>query len=232
MGPLLRFGTPAALQTLQDVGAFAFLVVLLGRLPEADLAASNIAFSINNVAFMPLLGMGMATTIVVGQYQGARNPETAAKAGLTAMKMSWAYMGVVALSFLLLPGPYFSLFTGDSAGMVTMADVMEKGRWLLVMMALWGMLDAINLVVGGALRGAGDTRFVLICTTLATWLVWIPGEAILLLWLDAGLIAAWLWMTVFIFVLAVGFWVRFRRGRWKTIEMIRHEPPVGEAASG
>jgi multidrug resistance protein, MATE family len=59
---------------LQDVGAFTFFVVLLGRLPEADMAASNIAFSINNVAFMPLLGMGMAATIVVGQYQGARDP--------------------------------------------------------------------------------------------------------------------------------------------------------------
>ena len=229
MAPLLRFGIPSALQTLQDVGSFAFFVVLLGRLPEADMAASNIAFSINNVAFMPLLGMGMATTIVVGQYQGARDSATAERAGLTAMKMAWAYMGVVALTFLLFPGPYFSLFTGDSAGMVPMAEVLGKGRWLLVMMALWGMLDAINLVVAGALKGAGDTRFVLLCTSLATWLVWMPGEVALLLWLDAGLIPAWLWMTVFIFLIAGGFWLRFKRGRWKTIEMIRHEPSLPAA---
>ena len=226
MAPLLRFGIPSALQTLQDVGSFAFFVVLLGRLPEADMAASNIAFSINNVAFMPLLGMGMATTIVVGQYQGARDPATAERAGLTAMKMAWIYMGVVALTFLLFPGPYFSLFTGEGAGMVSMGEVLGKGRWLLVMMALWGMLDAINLVIAGALKGAGDTRFVLLCTSLATWLVWMPGEVALLLWLDAGLIPAWLWMTVFIFVIAGGFWLRFRRGRWKTIEMIHPEPPA------
>ena len=230
MGPLLRFGTPAALQTLQDVGAFAFFVILLGRLPESDMAASNIAFSINNLAFMPLLGMGMAATIVVGQYQGARDSATAERAGRTAMKIAWIYMGAIALTFLLFPGPYFSLFTGEAAGRVAMADVLDKGRWLLVMMAVWGMLDAINLVVGGALRGAGDTRFVLVCTTLATWLVWMPGEALLLLWLDAGLLAAWAWMTVFIFVLAGVFWVRFRQGRWKSIEMIRREPPVSEPA--
>ena len=226
MGPLLRFGVPAALQTLQDVGAFTFFVILLGRLPAADMAASNIAFSINNVAFMPLLGMGMATTIVVGQYQGARDSATAERAGWTALKMAWIYMGVIALTFLLFPQPYFSLFTGAGPDMVRLEDVIGIGRWLLVMMAVWGMLDAINLVLAGALKGAGDTRFVLLATSLATWLVWMPGEAALVLWLGQGLIPAWLWMTVFIFLIAGGFWLRFKRGRWKTIEMIRPEAPV------
>ena len=221
MAPLLRYGVPASISSLQDVGAFTLFVVLLGRLPAADMAASNIAFSINNVAFMPLLGMGMAATILVGQYQGARDSATAARAGWTALKMSWAYMGAVALTFLLFPRPYFALFTGDAPGMVALDEVLGKGRWLLGMMALWGMLDAINLVLGGALKGAGDTRFVLAYSALATWLVWIPGELFLLLRLDAGLMVAWLWMTVFVFLLAIGFWVRFRRGKWKAIEMIQ-----------
>ena len=47
-----------------------------------------------------------------------------------------------------------------------------------------------------------------------------------LLWLDAGLIAAWIWMTVFIFLLSGLFWRRFRQGKWKNIEMIRTEPPA------
>jgi len=173
------------------------------------------------VAFMPLMGMGMAATILVGQYQGARDSVTAAKAGYTAMKLAWAYMGGVALTFLLLPGVYFLLFAGEGEGMLPLATLLEKGRWLLVMMAFWGMLDAINLVIGGALRGAGDTRFVLAYTLAVTWLVWIPGELVLLLRLEAGLMAAWMWMTVYVFLLAGGFWLRFGRGRWKTIEMIR-----------
>ena len=227
MRPLLRFGAPAALNSVLDVGAFAFFVVLLGRLPAADMAASNIAFNINNIAFMPLMGMGMAATILVGQYRGARNPATAARAGFTALKMAWAYMGLVALSFLLFPRPYFHLFTGTGEGQVAMADVLGTGRWLLVMMALWGMLDAINLVFSGALKGAGDTRFVLLCALATTWLVWIPGEVAILLWFDAGLLPAWAWMTAFTFMLAGGFWLRFRRGRWKSIQMIRPASPAG-----
>ncbi len=233
MAPLLRYGVPSSVNSLQDVGAFTFFVVLLGRLPAADMAASNIAFSINNVAFMPLMGMGMAATILVGQYQGARKPATAERAGITALKIGWVYMGAVALSFLLFPRPYFALFTGDAPGMVALGEVLGKGRWLLAMMALWGLLDAINLILGGALKGAGDTRFVLVYSALATWLVWMPGELVLLLWLDAGLMVAWVWMTLFVFLLAAGFWLRFRRGKWKTIEMIPQVPvvvPVGEAA--
>ena len=107
-------------------------------------------------------------------------------------------------------------------------EVLKQGRFLMVLLSLWGALDAINLVLGGALKGAGDTRFVLICTSLATWLIWIPGEAALILWFDAGLVAAWLWMTVFVLLLSIGFWFRFRSGRWKTIEMIQPEPPAVE----
>ena len=228
--PLLRYGIPASLNSLQDLGSFALFVVLLGRLPEADLAASNIAFSINNVAFMPLLGMGMAATILVGQYQGARKPATAERAGITALKIGWAYMGFIALTFVLIPQPYFALFTGEAPGMVTLGEVLDKGRWLLAMMAIWGLLDAINLIVGGALKGAGDTRFVLIYSALTTWLIWMPGELVLLLWLDAGLMAAWLWMTLFVFLLAGGFWLRFKRGKWKAIEMIPQAPVPGIAA--
>ncbi|MDD2239034.1 MAG: MATE family efflux transporter [Kiritimatiellae bacterium] len=226
MKPLLRFGTPAAVNAIQDIGAFAFFVVLLGRLSAVDMAASNIALSINTIAFMPLMGMGMAATIVVGQYQGARESATAARAGMTAMKMAWAYMGVVGASFLLMPRLYFALFTGDGEGMVAMAEVIVKGRWLLVLMALWGLVDAINLVVGGALRGAGDTRFTLLYTMAVTWLVWIPGELVLLLRFDAGLMAAWLWMTTYVCLLAGGLWWRFRKGRWMSIEMIRRKLPL------
>ena len=229
--PLLRYGIPASLNSLQDLGSFALFVVLLGRLPEADLAASNIAFSINNVAFMPLMGMGMAATILVGQYQGARDSATAERAGFTALKLSCAYMGAVALSFLLFPRAYFSLFTGDAPGMVPLDAVLGKGRWLLTMLALWGLLDAVNLVIGGALKGAGDTRFVLVYSVLTSWLVWMPGELLLLLWLDSGLLAAWLWLALYVLLLATGFWLRFRRGKWKAIDMIAGRAPVAPPAA-
>ncbi|MDR0994025.1 MAG: MATE family efflux transporter [Verrucomicrobiota bacterium] len=232
MGPLLRYGIPNAIHAVQDIGAFALFVVLLGRLPDADVAASTIAFSINNIAFMPLLGMGMASTILVGQYQGARNSAIAQKVGYSALKVGWGFMAVLALSFLLFPRMYLSLFTGDAEGLVSLDEVIDKGRWLLVMMGVWGMVDVINIVIAGALKGAGDTRFTLLYALVMVWLIWMPGEFLLVLYFNVGLIPAWVYMTLFTFLFAVGYGLRWRWGCWKRIEMIQsgqRAEPVPEA---
>ncbi|NTV80183.1 MAG: MATE family efflux transporter, partial [Candidatus Aminicenantes bacterium] len=80
MRRIVRFGAPSGLQLLMDIGSFTLFIILTGRLGELALASSNIAFSINNLAFAPLLGFGMAAATVVGQHQGGRRPEAAERA--------------------------------------------------------------------------------------------------------------------------------------------------------
>lgn len=218
---LLRFGLPGAFHSVLDIGSFAAFQLLTARLPAIDFEAGSIAFSINDVAFMPLLGMSIAAQILVGQYQGAQKPEVAARAIRSALHLSWLYMSVVALSFLLVPRFYFALFVPPGADLAQMADVFSKGRWLLALLGLWGMLDVINIVMNGALKGAGDTRFVLIYSLIFNWFLWIPGTCLLLYFLnERALFPVWGWMMVFICTFAFGFWIRFRHGRWKAIRMI------------
>ena len=84
------------------------------------------------------------------------------------------------------------------------------------------MADTVNIVMNGALKGAGDTRFVLVYSVLLNWGAWIPGTAALL-WLlpgDHALKPVWLWMMLYVLIFASGFWLRFRRGKWKRIKMI------------
>jgi MATE family multidrug resistance protein len=100
---LLRFGTPAAAHFILDVGGFTFFVLLLGRLGGVELAASNIAFSINHLSFMPLVGLGIAVSTVVGQYQGRGDSATATRAGWTGMKMGWIYAIGVGILFVIFP---------------------------------------------------------------------------------------------------------------------------------
>lgn len=228
--PLFRFGLPHSLNSVLDVGAFALFVVLLGSqsVSAADTAANTIGFSINNIAFMPLLGMGMAATILVGQYQGARDSATAQRAGLSALKVGWAFMAVLGLTFILFPTIYLSLFTGEGEGQVRLDEIFRSGRILLLMMAAWGLVDTINIVISGALKGAGDTRFTLLYGTLMTWGLWMPGEWVIIKWLGWGLIPAWLFMTTFTFLFALGYWLRWTGGRWKKIKMIDTTPRILE----
>lgn len=221
---IVRFGLPSAVHSTLDIASFALFTILLARLPPADVVASNIAFSVNNLAFMPLLGLGMAATIVVGQYQGARRSADAARATYSTLYMAWAYTGFLCVTFFAFPEFYFKLFTGSAPGKMPMEQVIQTGRILLIMMGCWGLFDATNLVIGGTLKGAGDTRFVLWFSLISNWVFWLLPEIIWLVYLDGGLIPAWLWMTLYTVFLAGGFWWRFKRGRWRAIEMVESTP--------
>ena len=235
-GPLIRrmirFGLPAAVHLVLDVGAFTLFVLLTGRLDPVAAAASNIALSINNVAFMPLIGISIAASIVVGQYQGRSDSATAERAGWTALKLGWMYMGLIAATFLIFPGSYFRLFAMRAGGGLPMAEILPVGRVLLLMLAGWGLLDAINLILSGALKGAGDTRFVMIYSVAMAWGLWMPGELALLFLFRRGIVAAWLWMSVFIMLVAMGFVWRYRSGRWKNIELLERQTPIEPRGPG
>ena len=71
----------------------------------------------------------------------------------------------------------------------------------------------------GALKGVGDTKFVMIFISLLSWLLWLPGE-MLIFHFNGGILAAWLWMGVFVAVAAFGFAQRWHRGKWRRIHVI------------
>lgn len=217
---IVRFGTPSGMQLLMDVGAFAVFIMLTGRLGDLSLAASNIAFSINNLAFAPLLGFGMATSTVVSQHQGARCAEAAERAGYTGLKMGLLYMCVIGATFVLFPKGYFELFRPKNAAF-TADELLSMGRTMLYLMTAWGLLDTVNIVFSGALKGAGDTRFVMLYMVLSSWILLVP-VTLVLLHLGYGIIGLWAWLTVYVYLLALGFWWRWRQGRWKSIRVIEH----------
>ena len=227
---IVRFGTPSGLQLLMDVGSFTVFIMLTGRLGDLALTASNIAFSVNNLAFAPLLGFGMAASTVVGQHQGARNPEAAMRAGYTGLKMGLVYMCVIGATFVLFPKGYFELFRPKNASF-TADQLLEIGRTMLLLMTAWGLLDTVSIILSGALKGAGDTRFVMVYMIVGSWLALVPGS-LLLLHLGYGIIGLWVWLALYICLLAVGFWRRWAKVAWQTIRLIEHRegldyiPPV------
>ncbi len=229
---LIRFGLPSGIQLFLDVSSFSVFVLFTGRMGELALAVSNMAFSINMVAFMPLIGISIAASTLVGQYQGRRDAATAEKAGWTCFKIGVLYMTFVAITYLALPRFYFGLFMNRAEGGLTMDDVMPLGRYLLAMMAAWGILDAANLIVSGALKGAGDSRFVMLYSSIGAWCVLVPVQWAMVRWFNAGILASWAWLTIYIMLLSSGFLLRFRSGAWKSIEVIEQKAPIVPRAPG
>ena len=226
-GPLLRrmfrYGTPSGLQLFLDIGSISFFIMLTGRMGDLSLAASNIAFSINHLAFAPLLGISFAASSVVGKYQGARNTPAAVKAGNTAVRMGLIYMALIGATFLLFPRGYFKLFNPKDAAF-TPDQLLDIGRQMLIMITVWGFFDSISVILMGALKGAGDTHFIMRYMGVGSWLFFAPG-AYILVKLGYGIIGLWAWFAFYVCVFAIGIWWRWRRGRWKTIRLIHHDAP-------
>lgn len=229
---LIRFGLPSGFNLLIEVSAFSLFILIAGRLGELALVLSNMALSINSLAFLPLIGLGIAAGTLVGQYQGRGDHETAALAARRAVHVGVFYVSLVGLSYVLFPRVYFAAFTLRAESGFAVDELMVTGRWLLVIMALWGLFDAVNVILAGALKGAGDTRFVLIYSTIVSWGVWVPGIMTIVLYLNGGLLGTWSWALLFVILLAVGYEIRFRGGQWKAIEVIESPPPPPAGRTG
>jgi MATE family multidrug resistance protein len=219
---LLRFGGPAGIQVFLDVLVFHLFTQLVGRLGEAALGATTLTVRLNMVAFLPMMGLGQAVSILVGQRLGADQPEVAEKSTYTGLRWVFGYMCVVAVVYLTLPHALVSLFESDRdpeqfAALAAMVPT------LLICVAVYSLADAVNVTFAFALRGAGDTRFVTLLTFTLAWPILVVPTFVVVQ-MGASLYWAWLCVTAYILAMGVCFYFRFRTGRWKTMRVIEATP--------
>jgi MATE family multidrug resistance protein len=217
---LMRFGFPNGLQWMLDALAFTVFVFLVGRLGDVELAATNIAFAINMVAVLPMLGMGQAVSILVGQRLGQDRPEVAERSTWNGFGLAWLYMGAVAVLYALTPGPFLYFFQSGDAKWDQVALLVPV---LLKFVAVYSLFDSMNLVFSFALRGAGDTRFVTVVALALAWpLMVVPTWTA---WnFHWGLYWAWAFASMYVIALGLTFLLRFRAGKWKSMRVIEQAP--------
>lgn len=216
---LIRFGVPSGVQLLLDIGAFALFVLLTARLEAAALTASNVALSINNLAFSPLMGFGTAASIKSGQHKGAGDMDHAMRSGWAALRLGWMYMAFIGTVFVVFPETLLALFLPPEQTGLDPAAFLRTGRHLMYLMTAWGVFDTATIILIGALKGVGDTRFVMAYLTLMAWLIWIPGELAIFHW-GGSIVQAWIWLAVYVCLLSFGCALRWHRGKWKDIRVI------------
>ncbi|HEX8203040.1 MAG TPA: MATE family efflux transporter, partial [Isosphaeraceae bacterium] len=224
---LLRYGGPAGMQAFLDVLVFHVFVQLVGRLGEAQAGATTVTIRLNMVAFLPMMGLGQAVSILVGQRLGADRPDLAERSAYTGLRWVFGTMSVVAAAYLLIPGVLVRLFAGDRdpEGFAAVAALVPG---LLACAAVYTLADAVNVTFSFALRGAGDTRFVSLLTFALAWPIMVIPTFVLV---RAGGRLTWAWgfATAYIVAMAACFALRFRSGRWKTMRVI--EAPSAPAAA-
>jgi MATE family multidrug resistance protein len=219
---LMRYGGPAGLQVFLDVLVFLLFTLAIGRLGEAALGATTLTVRLNMVAFLPMMGLGQAVSILVGQRLGADRPDLAERTTYIGLRWMFGYMLVIAAIYLIFPHQLVAIFEGDRE-VNDFAAVAQIVPNLLICVAIYSLADAVNVTFSFALRGAGDTWFVTVLTFCLAWpLMVIPTFVVVQL--DASVYWAWGFATAHIVAMSVCFWYRFRMGKWKAMRVIEHAP--------
>ncbi|MEX1097390.1 MAG: MATE family efflux transporter [Planctomycetales bacterium] len=228
---IVRHGLPNGLQFLMDIASFSLFVFLVGRLGKVELAATNLTFNLNLLAFLPMLGLGTAVMTLVGTRIGEGRPQLAVRTTWIAFLWSGSYMALFVSAYLFLPEAIMHPFTlGATEG--DFPAIAAQTKVLLRFLAAFSFFDAMAVVFGSAIRGAGDTRFSLAYTTFTCWVLMALPTAIATIWFGGSLIVSWWACTTYIVALGAGFMLRFHRGRWQSMRVIEAEPDLVAAELG
>jgi len=228
---LLRYGLPSGVQFFLDIAAFTIFVLLVGRLGKVELAATNIAFNINTIAFMPMLGFGTAVTILVGQYLGRNKPEVAARSVRRVFVITIAYMSLIAFTYIFFPGVYVVLY-GSKENAALLVDIRRMSKILLQFVAFYSFFDSFNIIFCSAIRGAGDTRFIMWVSVLGSIFVVIIPSYITCVVYKGSIFLAWSFFTFYVVFVGVIFLLRYRGGKWKAMRVIEMPPAPFSMAPG
>ncbi len=221
---IIYFGFPNGIQFFLDIAGFSIFIFLIGRLGTVELAASNIALNINNLVFMPMIGIGLSISIMVGQYLGANKEELAERITYSGLFLSLFYILPYIISFLTFPDFFVNIF-GTHGNSENFEEVREISIILLKFIAFYSFFDILNLIFAGTLKGAGDTRFVMYLIFSVSLLVLVIPSFIVLLVLKKGIFAGWFLVAAYILILGLGFFIRFKGGKWKKIRVIPIKTP-------
>ncbi len=226
-GRLLRFGGPAGAELFISVFAFNVFVLLMQSYGPAVATAVTITFNWDLVAFIPLLGIGFSVTALAGQRMGAGDTVGARKAAYLGLRVAYTYSGLMVLGFLsgapFLVRVFAGGFSAEDQALLPLAEL------LLRLAAIYTLADATQVVFSGALRGAGDTTWVMVISGILHW-VMAAASFVLIRIAAAPPVAVWILFIGFIVTLGVSMFLRHRRGAWQKIRLVESpERPAGLA---
>jgi len=215
---LFRFGAPNGFQFFIDLVTFTAFIFLIGLQGDTVLAASNIVLSVHMLAFMPMVGLGQAIGILVGQCMGRRQPDVAIVITRRALKMAALYCVSTGIAFYFFPHFFIGLFRGDNASAY---DAIQAAAIpIFRMLPAFILCDCFANIYGGALGGVGDTRFKMWVMIIVAVFVFTPGEILILGYWRLQAVYGWLFCTFYIFLFGSALYLRFRQGKWREIDMV------------
>ena len=209
---LWKISYPGAIEQLLMQGSFFVMGIFITMLDTSAEALFRILISIESTSFMPAVGIAIATATLVGKSLGEKDIEKATDTGYLATIMGAIWGAIAAAMFLLFPNFILSMFTDKQ-------ELFDQGISVFRIMAFNQLFLTANIVMGGALRGAGDTAAVTRLTSLRLWLIFTPMSYVLIRFTDYGVGGVWIAEVTSLMIFLVFLVLRFRSQKWAVLDI-------------
>ena len=213
---ILRFGVPSGLYSILNMLSFTVFLFVTGGVGELELAVSNACFTVNYLLFAPMEGFSLGASTLVAQAIGRNDHEAGARDARRTILLGVGLVALLSALVFAFAHPILGLFAAKAGA--AEAQFHALGIRLLLLMAAWQVFDAADVILSGALKGAGDTKFVMGWMLFASFGIWLPLVFVVRRFHNT-MPALWATMILYVAVICVGSLVRWRRGRWKMVKL-------------
>ena len=218
MKKLFRFGYPAGLELFLNFFAFSTMISIFHSQGNIAATASTIMFNWDLVSFIPLLGVEIAVTSLVGRYMGAERPQVAHRAAISGIKIGVFYSIVILVLFITIPEVLVRVF--EPAGYSQMFEsAVPVASNMIRIASIYVLAEAVMVALVGALRGAGDTFFTMIASVTAHWM-FVPVVYCSFRFFHLSVEWSWFLLVIAFLLFSFVLYFRFKSGKWKKIKVI------------
>jgi multidrug resistance protein, MATE family len=207
----LRLGTPSGVEIFLNVAAFNLFLLMFQGYGIAEAASASIVFNWDILSFVPMMGINIGIISLIGRYVGARDMQHTNAVMTAGFMMALSYSAVLAVLFISFRFPLVEVFAppeGDFSNIRAMAGFMMIG------LSCYAMADALILVCGGVLRGAGDTAWLMKVSTVLHWAMLVAQYFVIRVF-EYGPEVSWVVFCLMIVAIAAVLLFRLQQGHWR-----------------
>lgn len=212
----LRLGMPSGLESFMNTASFNLFLLLFQSYGVVQGAAMAIVFNWDMLSFVPMIGLNIGVMSLIGRFVGAGDMRRANQVIASGFLLAFAYSGTLAILFLAFRLPLVDLF---NTGEADFAAIRELASVMMLGLVTYMLADATILISGGALRGGGDTRWIMITSISVHWLMLLVQYLVIVVYrLDP--VSSWWVFVAMIIVLALLYLRRLLGDTWRRPERL------------
>ena len=216
---LIRYGFPSGLEMLVNVSGFFFFTMTLYSYSGVVAAATTIVLNWDMVCFIPMLGISQAVGGQVGKYLGEKRKDLALSSAWSALQLGWIYS--LSITFVYFTFNEFLVTVFDIPEVESKKELLYYGTTLLKISCLYFFFDVNYQILGGILKGSGDTVWPMVTSNIIMWITAISVYTFKSKF-QISPIGAWFCLTGMVSTLGIFYMIRFLRKKWLDRLMIEN----------